>query len=41
MDSWIVDISTEEVTKGKTIRRVYKRVDHDFKLSNENISYST
>ena len=41
MASWIVDISTEEVTEGKTIRRVYKRVNHDFKLSNENISYST
>jgi len=41
MDSWIVDISTEEVTEGKTIRRVYKRVNHDFKLINENISYST
>ena len=41
MDSWIVDIATEEVTEGKTIRRVYKRVDHDFKLTNENISYST
>lgn len=41
MDSWIVDISTEEVTEDKTIRRVYKRVDYDFKLINENISYST
>ena len=41
MDSWIVDITTEEVTKGKTIRRFYKRIDSEFKLSNENISYST
>ena len=41
MDSWIVDITTEELTEGKTIRRDYKRIASDFKLSNENISYST
>ena len=40
LDSFIVNIETEEFEQGKEIKRTYKRVGSEYKLINENISYS-
>jgi|TARA_R100000479_G_C6359268_1_gene192327 hypothetical protein len=39
-DSSIVSLETEKIEKGKQIKRTYKRVGSEYKLINENISYS-